>query len=251
MTVSRSSGSASARNPTRPRLTPSSGTPASRASSAARRIVPSPPRTSTSSAPAAEPCSPPQMTTSVRLISAASAASSRTSTPAACRRLTTRRAASVVASRPVCASSRTDRVTPQPSHCAPSDGASLRTGLHRRKENGLLERRRAGLQPEEVLDVPARPRQRARCHPAHAQPELGGLPGNPPYRIGPMLRIAYDATCREPFPADFELRLDHGQQVSPGCAARDERRQHQTERDEGQVGDDQVDRPPDGIRRQV
>ena len=46
-------GSASARKPTWPRLTPSIGTPAGRASSAARRNVPSPPRVSATSAPAA------------------------------------------------------------------------------------------------------------------------------------------------------------------------------------------------------
>ena len=46
MVISTSSDSASARKPTWPRLTPSSGVPHSRASSAARRIVPSPPMTS-------------------------------------------------------------------------------------------------------------------------------------------------------------------------------------------------------------
>ena len=45
--------SVSARNPTWPRLTPSSGTPAGRANSAARRNVPSPPSTSAISAPSA------------------------------------------------------------------------------------------------------------------------------------------------------------------------------------------------------
>ena len=49
----RSSRSASARKPTWPRLTPSSGTSRCRASSAPRRIVPSPPSTTTSSQPSA------------------------------------------------------------------------------------------------------------------------------------------------------------------------------------------------------
>ena len=53
-TVSASpSTSASARKPTCPRLTPSSGVPAGRANSAARSRDPSPPKTITSSAPSA------------------------------------------------------------------------------------------------------------------------------------------------------------------------------------------------------
>ena len=52
MVNSTSSCSASARKPTCPRLTPSSGVPLSRVSSAARRIVPSPPNTTAISQPA-------------------------------------------------------------------------------------------------------------------------------------------------------------------------------------------------------
>ena len=51
--TSRATGSASARKPTWPRLTPSSGVPAGRASSAARSSVPSPPSAITSAAPCA------------------------------------------------------------------------------------------------------------------------------------------------------------------------------------------------------
>src|SRR5690349_3346675 len=50
---SRLSSSASARKPTRPRLMPSSGAPAGRATSAARSTVPSPPSANTISTPSA------------------------------------------------------------------------------------------------------------------------------------------------------------------------------------------------------
>ena len=51
--ASMSSRSASARKPTWPRLTPSSGAPVPRDTSAPRRMVPSPPSTQTSSQPSA------------------------------------------------------------------------------------------------------------------------------------------------------------------------------------------------------
>src|SRR4051794_13014150 len=211
MVVSRSSGSASARNPTRPWLTPSSGTPASRAISAARRIVPSPPSTRTSSAPAAEPRSPLHGVMPVMPSSRASASSTRTSTPASCSRDTTRSAAWVVASRPVCTSSSTDRVT--------AGTLSLRARLDRRPQRVLVERRCTAGQPQEVLDVSARAGQWAGGHPAYAETERCGLLGDPTYGLCPKARISYDAAGGQPVPAHLELRLHHGQQVDVRRAA--------------------------------
>src|SRR4051794_14387952 len=207
MVVSRSSGSASARKPTRPWFTPRSGTPASRAISAARRIVPSPPSTSTSSAPAAEPRSPLQGVMPEMPSSRASASSTRTSTPASCSLDTTRSAACVVASRPVCTSSSTERVTPAT--------LSLRAGLHRRLQRVLVERRRATGQPQEELDVAARSRQRAGRHAPDAEPQLTGLLGHASYRLCSKNRISYDAAGGQAVAADLELRLHHRQQVYP------------------------------------
>ena len=159
---SRSSDSAAARKPTRPRLTPSSGTPAvagqlGRAQDRAvaaehehelgaggRRAVDRQTRT---------PVSP---------TSSASSASTRTSTPASCSRRTTRRAAS--ASRRGRCGRRAGRsghrrhpVTTVPPR--PPAGGRPRPAAARRA------------QPQEELDVAARAGQRARDDAAHPEPE--------------------------------------------------------------------------------
>ena len=108
----RPSGSASARNPTWPRFTPSSGAPAGRASSAARRIVPSPPTTMTISAPSAA-CGPAgTSSTPVQAMSAASGSRTRMFRPALMSRSTTRRALRSESFRPVCATIRAVRLLP-------------------------------------------------------------------------------------------------------------------------------------------
>ena len=65
-----------------------------------------------------------------------------------------------------------------------------------------------------------------------------------------MAEIADHAARAEPFATDLELRLHHRHQVRPGRGAGGEGRQHQGERDERKVGDDQLDEAADGIRRQ-
>ena len=65
-----------------------------------------------------------------------------------------------------------------------------------------------------------------------------------------MAEIAHHAAGAEPFPTDLELRFHHRHQVGPGRGAGGQGRQHQGQRDERQVGDDQLDRSADGVRRQ-
>ena len=51
--------------------------------------------------------------------------------------------------------------------------------------------------------------------------------------------------------ADLELRLHHRQQVGTGVGAGGQRREDQPQGDEREVGDDQLDRAADGLRRQL
>ena len=109
MTSGRSSCSASARKPTWPRFTPSSGTPAGLVISATRSSVPSPPRTITISVSRA--ASGVARTTSApgQRNSSASVSTIRTEIPAASSMPTTSRALPVAAARPVCAITSTVR----------------------------------------------------------------------------------------------------------------------------------------------
>lgn len=110
-TLSRSSRSASARKPTRPRLTPSIGTPEARAKAAPRSSVPSPPSTISSSQPFSAPdvASGTVSTAGGSGRSAASVASTRTPRPLRSSPCTTSSALRIAAGLPVCASRKTVR----------------------------------------------------------------------------------------------------------------------------------------------
>ena len=121
--ASSASTSVSARKPTRPRFTPSNGTPAVRVSSAARRNVPSPPSTRATSVPLAPsgpsirvtcPRSPPGTS---RARSAASTDRIRTSKPARFSRWIRCRASSRMSGRPQCTTSSADLMSPPWSRC--------------------------------------------------------------------------------------------------------------------------------------
>src|SRR3954447_3441783 len=237
---STASGSVSARKPTRPRLTPISAAELYLASSAARRNVPSPPKTITISAPRAASASAGTTSAPSTPSSSASSSSTRTVIPARCRRGAERCASSTMSRRPVCTASST---------CRPRAGLQLLSltvsprlvgslwsyphGL----AHGVLPRW-AGVaaQPQEELHVARRTRQRAGDHAGGAPAELLRRPGHLQHGGHPVLQVAYHAPGAQPLPADLELRLDHRQQVGAGVRAGGERRKHQPQRDERQVG---------------
>ena len=217
-----SSGSASARKPTWPRLTPSSGTPAGRASSAARRNVPSPPSTSTISHPRRPSAVDGATVGACRPASAASSAQ-HPHLEAGVRAASADgpRASATIRPRPVCATTSTGRA----SHVGP---ALRRSDPHgsRRTVRDRGARRRASApsagsrrKPQEEFHVARRTRQRARldrrappAEPAAAarrpaRPRRPAAPGHAPRRRA------------EPLPADLELRLDHQHQIAAGRGA--------------------------------
>ena len=102
-------------------------------------------------------------------------------------------------------------------------------------------------QPQEELDVPRRPRQRAARHRPGAPAQRGGPLGDRGHRLGPQLRVADHAALADPVLADLELRLDHQHQVAVGAGHADQRLQHQRQRDERQVAHHQVDRAADQL----
>ncbi len=157
-TLSRSSRSASARKPTRPRLTPSIGTPEARANSAPRSRVPSPPSTTISSQPV-------------------------TDAGPARRRAPPRRAAAGPPPRPPAAAP-LYRSAAGPARPARRCGSRPPAGVRQQEDGtvrvrvfalrrstgplrhgsvdvGRVQRGCAGAQPQKILDVPGRARQRA------------------------------------------------------------------------------------------
>src|SRR2546423_1066981 len=247
-TIVRSSYSASARNPTRPRFTPSSGIPAARAISAPRNTVPSPPRTTTSSTSSAAPI---PIGTAARSASdlgrwwatggktcasvsssGASPASTRTPTPAAFNRATAARAASNAACRPVWTTISTVR-SPCPIASVPRPFVVVglagpgRTLLDGPREILLAQRRRIGPQPQEVLDVAGRPGQRAGGHAAYSETELRSRGSHIPHRLGVQRDVTHHAAGAQALLADLELRLDHQRQIRIRNRARGQRREHQ------------------------
>ena len=61
-------------------------------------------------------------------------------------------------------------------------------------------------------------------------------------RLLAMRRVAHDAAGAETLTANLELRLDHDEQVGTGTDARRQDRKDERQRDEGEIGDDEVDR---------
>ena len=234
-TLSRSSRSASARKPTRPRLTPSIGTPEARANSAPRSSVPSPPSTISSSQP------------------------SSTSGVASRDRLAPARAAAGRPPPPPAPAPRCRAQQPLDDEFGAADGggpagvgeqedSTAAAGCRRQRGPSATARSTSAgsssgapaPQPQKVLDIPGRPRQRARRHAQHARDRVPRPARRPSGPLRRAVRAAHDAAAAEPFLAHLELRLDHQHQVGVGCGAAHEGGQHEPERDEGQVADDQV-----------
>src|SRR5690349_15294023 len=234
--LSRSSHSASARNPTWPRLMPSSGVVVSRVSSAARRIVPSPPITRASSQP---PAASPSAGTTVAAEpaigrSGASSSSSRTPISEAISRFATAVATSTASGRPVCVTSRTVRSAAVASWWSGWSGVCAVTAStfspRTLRDDGpyrvLVDRVGAAAEPAEVLDVARRTRQRARADTEDAQPELVGGAGDVEDGLDPQLRLPHDATFAQSVLPDLELWLHHQHEVGVRVADVAQRRQH-------------------------
>ena len=256
MVNSTSSGSASARKPTWPRLTPSSGVPHSRASSAARRIVPSPPITTTTSQSAAAPAWGLTTSTSGRssASSAASSSSSRSLMPFLVR------PTAELHGRRRCASS------------PPGVGDDEHTTVLRLGRPGWSRVTPSHRQPPGPRsDVPRRgSRAASTCGSCRrSQRKYSTLPDGPGSglvvtdRAPQPRRAAASATAvtasarssgsrttpplADPVLAHLELRLHHQREVAVGPGDAQQRVEHQPERDERQVADDQVDRPADQL----
>ena len=239
MTSGRSSCSASARKPTWPRFTPSSGTPADLVISATRSSVPSPPSTIAISASRA--ASGVARTTSApgQRSSSASASTIRTEIPADSSMPTTSRALPTAAARPVCAITSTVRgpLTGVPQRRlgpAPPGPAGARHGAAR----GSTPRCR-------------RPGQRAGRDPGHAKPLLGRGGRHAGHRLGAQRRVAHHPTRADPALAHLELRLDQQHEVGVRRGAGGQGGQHQDERDERQVRGDQPGRRRHLLRAQM
>ena len=104
---------------------------------------------------------------------------------------------------------------------------------------GLADRASPRAQPQEVLDVARRARAAGWWSPP-AHPSRAGRRGRdrrrPPRPAG---RVAHHAALADPLLAHLELRLDHQHQVAVVGGHADQRVEHQLERDERQVADDQ------------
>ena len=184
--------------------------------------------------------------------SRASSASSRTTMPWPVRALQNARATSRASARPVWASSSTRRsrrsvsVTGQPSHPAPPTAcpartASLDPGRRRPSAGPRRSHRKNSTFPDGpgsglVVTIRApQPRGRSRV-------------GDTDDRLRPQRGVADHAALADPVLADLELRLDHQRQVAVGCGHRQQRVEHQRQRDEGQVAHHEVDRATDQAR---
>ena len=240
---SRDSCSASARKPTRPRFTPSSGTPAGRASlggaqqgavaaehqhdlrtfRAARQAVDDRGTSPGGRSPTAGP--PPTRRRAP--------AAGRRPRPAGGRR------------RPPCAGWSADRCAGRgaPRGSSPLPPTAGHRGPRRR--------------PASIAGVPLAPGRAAgstrRCptapaagwRPRRAAPAPAPGPRRRPRRARPpQLRVAHHAAGAEPLPSHLELGLDHRQQVAARPGAGGERGQHRAQRDEREVGHDESTGPP-------
>ena len=229
-------------------------------SSAARRIVPSPPITTASSQPSAapSPSTPPMTSTSgsVSPSSAASSASSRTAMPWLRSAWTTWRATSRASSRPVWASRRIAARVGVVGH-----------GVHLliRHPPGPAERRTsrastASASRGGALRDAARGRTR-RCPPAPAagwsadrrapQPRRSAAAATVVHGLGPQA----GSRTTPPLPSRSLPTSNCGLTISTrspsGRGHAEQGVEHQPQGDEGQVADDQVDRPADQLRRRA
>src|SRR6476620_6623639 len=252
----RSARSLSARNPTWPRFTPSSGTSTSRTSSAARRMVPSPPSTITSSTSgswmwscristgcSSRPKNPSMSPSSDFCITGMM--------PEACSWAHASQAAFRDSSRPVWASTSTRLLIGFRS-------LMVRPDLSQQRSHGcipLFDLRQvfgnSSFYPQEVFDISVLPGQGAGGQSAQFEACVDGgsrhfTDSHPPF----ALRRDH-AGASEPVLADLELRLDHEHEVAAPACACGQRSQHQRQRNEGQVRHRQLRGAADRFRSHV
>ena len=199
-----------------PRLTPSSGTPAGRASSAARSSVPSPPSTSTTSAPSAHPGRPSTIR-GAQLGRQVAVGGRPRPTPRSMhpqpdavrgqlRRRPRRRCSRLVGRPGVQDDQHLARHRPAPS----SHGRGLERGRRRRRR-----RRRRGRSQRKYSTLPDGPGSGLATTPAQPQPSARA-PRRRPRRTAASRSAGSRTTPPAPSRslADLELRLHHRQQVA-------------------------------------
>ena len=222
------SGSSVARKPTSPKFTAKTGTPLLAYARSAVRMVPSPPittQTSTSRESSAVELQPGARHQAVlaglaRRRSGASRRRARASISAP-------RAGAVSAARRWVSTVAT-RFT---AHLQARRGVEI--GDRARRGRARPARRTSPGSPP----GPAAPRRRTRAPP---RPRPRRRVATRDDRLTPQRGIADHAALADPVAADLELRLDHDERVEPLRGAREHRREHLGERDEGHVGDDEV-----------
>ena len=136
-------------------------------------------------------------------------------------------------------------VTGPPSHPAPP----ARPALHLGAMSSASIVAAPAPQPHEVLDVARRPGQRARVTARAPQPASAAAAATPATASARSSGSRTTPPLPTPLLADLELRLDHQHQVAVLAASRGSSGgEHQRERDERQVGDDEIHRAADSSR---
>ena len=92
----------------------------------------------------------------------------------------------------------------------------------------------------EILDVSGRTRQRRRSDRGDIQAKVDGTARNRLHGFHVMHRVTDNAAVAEAFLTDFELRLDHEEEIGVGRGRSDERRKNQRQRNERHIADDKL-----------
>src|SRR5436190_5442637 len=222
MPSSSPSASTAARNPTRPKLTPSTGPPVRRKRRSPRSIVPSPPRTTARSAPSSP--SPASASPCFSTSSSEKSSSTPTSAATACSR---RSAAPIVSGLPCVMTAA--RLTSADCVVDPAlelIGKLRPLAVHEMQEELAVSLRagQAGVYDPGDLRLPGERR-------------FGGLPQDPT----PHLGVAHDAAPRLRS-ARLELRLDEDDRLPARRCEPERRWQRRAHADERDVAGDQLRR---------
>src|SRR6266545_6854883 len=244
--------STSVRKPSRPRFTPSTGTCSRRASRTARSRVPSPPRTTTRSSPSAKSSGLAHGTPPPRQPRSSSRV--RSSTPWSADQRTSSLPSTSADGRPVWTTTPTRRSpgltgaptrSPRRSSRRPGERGALGDGGGQRL---LVELAGARPKVQEELDVAGRAGPGGRADPRHPEPLAGGSGGHRAHGRGPDRRVAHHPATADGVPARLELWLDQEHEVGAPAGQGDHGGHDHPERDERQVGDDEIHRPAGGVK---
>ena len=120
----------------------------------------------------------------------------------------------------------------------------------RRRSHVAVERRRRARSQRKYSTLPAGPGSGLAVDALHAEPELGAPRGATlVHRLGAQLRIPHHAAAPSGSRPTSNCGLTIEQEVRVRRGARDQRREHQRQRDERQVRHDQVGRGAHLVRR--